>query len=452
MMPVPRDILLPLPLDRMWLELLIVVLFLAHILFVNLMLGGSVLTLVYEILGLRQRRYDNLAREIAKTITVNKSLAVVLGVAPLLVINLLYTTQFYSANALTGTAWISIVPLVSVAFLLVYLHKYSWDRLAESKGLHIMLGAMATGLLLFIPLIFLANINLMLFPERWSEVHGFLSALWLPNVLPRYLHFVVASLAITGLLGVGWFGRREYPVAERLPEFDHAALRRQFYGVVFAATLLQLVVGPLVYFTLPVKGMTVLLTLVILVGLTLALVMLHLLWREIVAPAARIGRYFAVIVILLSAIVPCMAFARHLYREQAVVVQDQLMAQRTADYENLAVAAARRAEAGIQLVKDKTPLGEQVFATCKACHALDKTLVGPSLVEISQIYPDNPAGIVAWAKAPGRKRAGVVPMPSFAHLGDKRLKAVAEYMLDAVKPKDESQNQPQDEPPVEQQP
>jgi len=47
-------------------------------------------------------RYDALAQRIGATITVNKSLAVVLGVGPLLCINLLYTLYFYSANALTG--------------------------------------------------------------------------------------------------------------------------------------------------------------------------------------------------------------------------------------------------------------------------------------------------------------------------------------------------------------
>ena len=61
-LPVPRDIPLPLPLDQFLLEVAVVILFLAHILFVNLMVGGSTLTLVYEIVGLRRKRYDALAR------------------------------------------------------------------------------------------------------------------------------------------------------------------------------------------------------------------------------------------------------------------------------------------------------------------------------------------------------------------------------------------------------
>ena len=45
----------------------VVILFLAHILFVNLMVGGSTLALVYEIVGLRRKRYDALARAWAET-------------------------------------------------------------------------------------------------------------------------------------------------------------------------------------------------------------------------------------------------------------------------------------------------------------------------------------------------------------------------------------------------
>ncbi len=57
-----------------------------------------------------------------------------LGVGPLLAINTLYTVYFYTANALTGTFWISIVPLVVVAFLLTYAHKYLWHAMERRKG------------------------------------------------------------------------------------------------------------------------------------------------------------------------------------------------------------------------------------------------------------------------------------------------------------------------------
>jgi len=125
--PVPKDIPLDLPLPEWLLVTLLVFSFLLHIIFINLMVGGSIVTLWAQIKGLKNKEYDTFAHEIAKTITVNKSIAVVLGVAPLLSINTLYTIYFYSANALTGFAWIMIIPLVTIAFLLTYLHKYTWS-------------------------------------------------------------------------------------------------------------------------------------------------------------------------------------------------------------------------------------------------------------------------------------------------------------------------------------
>ncbi|MFN4080840.1 MAG: cytochrome C, partial [Saprospiraceae bacterium] len=92
--PVPKDIPLPLPLPEWSLTILLVFSFLLHIIFVNLMVGGTMVTLWAQIKGLKNKEYDIFAHEVAKTVTVNKSLAVVLGVAPLLSINALYTLYF----------------------------------------------------------------------------------------------------------------------------------------------------------------------------------------------------------------------------------------------------------------------------------------------------------------------------------------------------------------------
>lgn len=442
-MPLPHDLPLPLPLDRVLGEALLVLSFLAHILFINLMVGGSLLTLVCEIVGLKRRDFDTLAREIGKTITVNKSVAVVLGVGPLLVINVLYTIYFYSANALTGTAWIMIVPLVTIAFLVTYAHKYTWDRMARLKGLHIMLGAMSATLFLLIPFIFLTNINLMLFPDRWVAVKGFLSAVVLPNVLPRYAHFLLACVAITGLFLAVYLTRVKYPVEELFESFSRAGLRRGFYSVAFGATLMQFIVGPLVLFTLPARGVSWFMMLVFVVGVALAITATVLLWREVHAEDHRIGRRFVPIVAILTGTVLCMAYGRHLYREGAVGDHRDQTEQRAVEFTRLAAAAQKRADLGISVAAGS--LGERVYTqVCAACHQEDRVLVGPPLREIREIYAADAAGIVQWTKAPGKKRAGYPRMPAF-RLSTSRLNAVAEYMLtppEARQPAETAATQP----------
>ena len=286
--PIPRDIQLPLPLNPPELQVILVGLFLLHIIFVNLMVGGSVLTVLFEILGRTTTRFDDLARKIGETITVNKSLAVVLGVGPLLAINLLYTTHFYTANVLTGYAWISIIPLVALAFLLSYLHKFTWhiwsDRL---KRTHIFVGAMSTLLFLCIPLIFLTNINLMLFPAQWPQVTGFFSSLRVGNVFPRYFHFLAASLAVTALFLAGWFGRKKFPIQTTLPGFTRQGLRRLFYRVALYVTAVQVVFGPLLLLTLPSQGVTTGLLWIVVGGVSTAIVVVALLWRRKYRPMMR---------------------------------------------------------------------------------------------------------------------------------------------------------------------
>ena len=67
-------------------------------------------------------------------------------------------------------------------------------------------------------------------------------------------------------------------------------------------------------------------------------------------------------------------------------------------------------------------------ATCGSCHSFT-TKTAPTLAEIHDLYSNDSAKVVEWAKAPMRKRMKFEPMPSFAHLGEARLKALAGYML-----------------------
>ncbi len=445
-MPVPRDIDLPLPLGEWELKFILVLLFLAHILFVNFMVGGSVLTVFFEILGLKWRRYDTLAHKIANTITVNKSLAVVLGVGPLLAINLAYTLPFYSANAITGYAWFGIIPLVIVAFLLTYLHKYTWDRwTGKDKQFHILIGGFAAFIFVTVPLIFLANINLMLFPDKWASVEGFFSSLGVGNVFPRYFHFITATVAVTALFLAGWFGRKKYPVESELPKFERPELRRTFYRIAFFLTMAQLIFGPVLLFTLPGVGLSLTLFVIITLGATTALIVLYLLQREIRASDKAVGGGYLMVWVVLTILVIFMGTARHLYRDTALAGHTRMMEAATDNFKSIEISAQMRLKAGMDLgtALGAAPSGEKLFRNCAACHAVDRILAGPSLLEVYSLYKDDPDGIVTWARNPGKKRPEFQAMPSFKHLGDTNLKLIAEYIIDTAKVTVEQKTQPE---------
>ena len=150
-------------------------------------------------------------------------------------------------------------------------------------------------------------------------------------------------------------------------------------------------------------------------------------WSEILSSSDRIGRRFVPVVALLMLTGSCMGYGRHIYREQATAEHRALVAKRTADLAYEVTAAEWRAKNGV--VVEDLPLGVRVFRdACSSCHAVDRVLVGPPIREIAQLYAGNPAGIVAWAKSPGKKRSGFIQMPALT-LPDAQLRATAEHMI-----------------------
>ncbi|WP_372948488.1 c-type cytochrome [Mariniphaga sp.] len=429
--PVPKDIPLPMPLPEWLLVIILVFSFLLHILFINLMIGGSVLTFWYELKGQKNKDYDNLAREIAATITVNKSLAVVLGVAPLLSINVLYTLYFYSSNALTGNIWISVVPWVAVSFLLLYLHKYSWDRLADNKPVHLGILGIGVFSFLLIPFIFLTNINLMLFPEKWGEIKGFFDALTLPNVFPRYFHFITASMAITGLFLAFWFGRRGFTTEGKFETLLKSEIKKQMVNLVLVATGSQFIFGPLLFLTLPGKGVTWGLFWVILAGATIAAIILYQLWKMISEASNIPGKRFYWVLGLFTFLVAFMGTGRHMYRESALSTHKEMMAERTAAHWE----AVRQAHENLLLPQVESEAGsftpgQDIFQTnCAICHAPATRLIGPAMAEAAPVYTNDIEALKQWIKEPGRKRMDYPPMAGFPHFTEKQLTDVANYVL-----------------------
>ena len=81
-------------------------------------------------------------------------------------------------------------------------------------------------------------------------------------------------------------------------------------------------------------------------------------------------------------------------------------------------------------VSATVPDGAALFTmNCSACHMLDQGLVGPSLVEMRQLYLGKPDAFVKWCVAPGKKRLGAIEMPSMVHLGEPGLRAVHEHVM-----------------------
>jgi len=151
-------------------------------------------------------------------------------------------------------------------------------------------------------LVFVTMSVLMLNPERWLAVHahGFIEALAVVSILPRYLHMVLAALAGAGMVLVLYGvvlqspGRTWMKSMGATPPNYGPWVVRYGAGWALAGTLPQIVVGPWLLMSLPASVRGVLIdggstsSLVFFTALTFALLALVLLNASIIAPQARV--------------------------------------------------------------------------------------------------------------------------------------------------------------------
>ena len=184
-----------------WLfDLLLLVTFTAHLLVVNVALGGTLLAL------LAPGRSRDVAVALAKRLPGAVAVGVNLAIPPLLFASVLYGEYLYTAAILSAVPWLSLFMVVMLAYALLYLFQPRAAR--PDSGL----AAAAAGALLLAASLILVNVSLLsLRPELWkasfTQAGGFALAVGDVTFVPRWLHFVTASLAVGGLY-VALFSRK----------------------------------------------------------------------------------------------------------------------------------------------------------------------------------------------------------------------------------------------------
>jgi len=201
MMPVPHVDPIAAPGPLWMLRTLLLLTFFLHLLFMNTLLGGTVVAFAC---GLRQKRSAfaaQLGRELGRVLPVVFAFTITLGVAPLLFLQVIYGHLLYASSILMAVPWLGIILLVLLAYYGVYY--FSLRGTTRPASTVAVLGVAAL-LLAGVAHIYTNNFTLMLTPERWLSLYAQHPSGWNlnwadPTVFPRYLHFVLAALAIAGL-------------------------------------------------------------------------------------------------------------------------------------------------------------------------------------------------------------------------------------------------------------
>ncbi len=172
-----------------------------HLLIINTVLGTLILGLwkLFRPGGTRKPPFWK-GQPIALALAIN------MGVAPLLFLQVNWGTHFFSSSVLMALPWLLVVPALILAYYGLYL-------LQAGRWLH-LLGPIVTLLLLGIAFVVVNNMTLMLEPGRWAAYErsrdGLMFNWGQPLIWPRYLHFVVASVAVGGLFQAALEGWRRW--------------------------------------------------------------------------------------------------------------------------------------------------------------------------------------------------------------------------------------------------
>ena len=249
---IPYPDILPAP---WWLfYILLVATFTLHLILANVMLGGGIMVLMSEWLKRRGEKDEAMSmhREIAPKLPMTIALTVNLGIPPLLFLQVLYGNFIYVSTMLMAVYWLSIFVLIILAYYGAYLYNLKYDRLAGSR---MWVMGISVILLLAVGFFFTNSLLIMTDPKVWPTYFdrpaGTLIHFGEPNLIPRYLHFVVSSVAMGGLaMGLlGWWRTRK-------GDSEGGVVMTRGLRVYAFSTLFQFVVGALYLGTLPNQVLT----------------------------------------------------------------------------------------------------------------------------------------------------------------------------------------------------
>lgn len=225
------------PVSWVWFDVLLVLGFWAHILMMNAVFGGGVISLLNS-----GGKTEPLARGMSKKIPTMLALTINFGVAPLLFLQVNYGQFDYAGTVLMGGWWLAVIPFLLVAYYGFYIWDFRYKSLGSSRNVFL---ALALGCMLFIGFMFVNNMTLMLVPGEWTAYlkNGGETMLNFGDstLLPRYLHFMTGALAIGGV-AVAIVGRRagrEDQVHVGLMWFARATVINIGFGFWFLVALPQ---------------------------------------------------------------------------------------------------------------------------------------------------------------------------------------------------------------------
>jgi hypothetical protein len=238
----------PLPAPYWIFKLLLILTFVLHIVAMNFLLGSGLLALWAKILSRRNEYAQRLLNEIMHLLPVLLPATITLGVAPLLFLQVLYGQFFYASSIIIGWPWFLVLVFLTIAYYGFYFGSF---RKGRDIGKAAWVVSISLLLVFIIGFIYTNNITLAMTPERWHPKYFADPAGWNlnwgePTLIPRFLHFFFAAMAVGGL-----FISLRGLIKKRI-DLEYGRYLAQFGGKAFMyATMVQIIIGLWFFVSLP---------------------------------------------------------------------------------------------------------------------------------------------------------------------------------------------------------
>lgn len=191
-------------------QLLLVLTFALHIIFVNLAVGGIAISLYEHFKGGANNR--KLSQTMAKMATVSLSSAIVLGVAPLLFVQVIYDPFWYSSNLLSAWWALAFLLFITLGFLAHYVF---YLKRHKNPGGYGIFGFLALFFVLGAGVVMSALSIQALVPGAWLDWYTANGTLATTGTtlykfeLGRFVHFIIPAFINIGIFMMlySWYFR-----------------------------------------------------------------------------------------------------------------------------------------------------------------------------------------------------------------------------------------------------
>ena len=404
---------LGLPLE--FFSILGIIVFVVHICFIYMLIGASTASVIYNIMGVfkKDSNYDKFAYRMTNYTTVSENMGALWGVAPLLVISVLFTGFFYTAILKVSPHILHIIYGNIIAFLLSYAYKFSWHALQNHKGFHITIGISAVLAFFTLPFVFMSMTNLYMQPELFASINNIWDIMFTPVTGFRLLNFFLTAFMATGVvmifIGARWVKRGDTEIGK----IAISQGKKWF----LLATPLNIVVLPLLPFVFTARISEALMHtgfiyLPFISTILLIIAFLFVLSKfkdEVITPQSA----FRVIALVLLSIF-LMATTREGVRVVSFAEPLALQAEATSEFMNASIAEYKKHKEELANkpaldLNDPATLAES--KGCLSCHSIDVKLVGPSYKEVALKGSDE-ATLIKSIMNGIQNKYDVIPMPA----------------------------------------